>query len=198
MDDIRIRPMVAADMAAACEVLGLAFADNPNTLALAGGDRVKAERIMRSGVRVGKLGRKFTQVFVAERAGAVVAVFNAAQWPRCQLSAAEKLRTAPRMLGLLGTALPRAATAIRVMAKHDPAQPHWHLGPIGVHPDHQGRGIAKTMLTMFLGTADEQRIPAYLETDVERNVRLYQSFGFEVVDRADINGVDNRFMWRAA
>ena len=45
---------------------------------------------------------------------------------------------------------------------------------------------------------DEQGSPAYLETDVDRNVALYEKFGFKVIAHADVMGVNNRFMWRPA
>ncbi|OCF89193.1 hypothetical protein AW168_16235 [Nocardia brasiliensis] len=192
-----IRPMQRTDLAAACDVLGLAFADNPNALAVTRGDRARAARLMRAGARLGKLGRAAATVLVAERAGQVVGVLNAAPWPRCQFSAAEQLRLAPRMIVLLGTRLPRAVTAPRVMAGHDPRQPHWHIGPIGVRPDQQGQGIGRRLLTAFLAKVDAERMPAFLETDVARNVLLYQSFGFETIARARIHDVDNHFMWRA-
>ena len=51
MDGIEIRKMSSGDMAAACRILGLAFASNPNTLAIVGGDRARAERMMRTGAR---------------------------------------------------------------------------------------------------------------------------------------------------
>ena len=34
--------------------------------------------------------------------------------------------------------------------------------------------------------------------NVDRNVVLYEKFGFSVIGHADINGVNNRFMWRPA
>jgi hypothetical protein len=37
-----------------------------------------------------------------------------------------------------------------------------------------------------------------LETDVDKNVLLYERFGFRVVSQADFEGVNNRFMWREA
>jgi hypothetical protein len=52
------------------------------------------------------------------------------------------------------------------------------------------------MLASFLQMVDEQRASAYLETDVDRNVALYEKFGFKVIARPDIAGLDNRFMWR--
>ena len=75
---------------------------------------------------------------------------------------------------------------------------HWHLGPIGIHPDLQGQGVGSALLSAFLKTVDQQRSPAYLETDVDRNVVLYQTFGFSVIGHAEINSVNNRFMWRPA
>jgi hypothetical protein len=36
----------------------------------------------------------------------------------------------------------------------------------------------------------------FLETDVDRNVSLYESFGFAVTSQESIVGVNSRFMWR--
>ena len=113
-------------MDAACEVIGLAFEGNPNTLAVVGGDRSKARRLMQAAVRAGKLGRKYSHVLLAEDEGRVVGVLNAAEWPNCQLSIGGKLKAAPG------------------------------------------------------------------------NVVLYEKFGFKVVAQEEINGVNNRFMWRPA
>lgn len=180
----------------ACHVLGLAFADNPNTLVLAGGDRRRAIRIMRAAARVGKLGRPHGRTSIAALDGRIVGVLHAAEWPRCQAGVVEKVRAAPRLLRELGVGLPRALRLAGCWARHDPKETHWHLGPIGVHPEFQGRGVGGRLLTSFLARADQERSPAYLETDVERNVRLYERFGFRVVDREPVGGVLNHFMWR--
>ena len=65
-----------------------------------------------------------------------------------------------------------------------------------MHPGHQGRGIGTALLGSFLDTADEQGCPAFLETDVDNNVALYQKFGFTVIARQHIIGINTRFMWR--
>src|SRR5712671_2351658 len=67
---------------------------------------------------------------------------------------------------------------------------HWHLGPIGIHPDLQGQGVGSALLSAFLKTVDQQRSSAYLETDADRNVVLYQTFGFSVIGHAEINSVN--------
>ena len=195
---MHIRRMSPGDMDAACEVIGLAFEDNPNTLAVMRGDRSKARGMMQAAVRAAKLGRTYSHVLLAEDEGRVVGVLNAAAWPNCQLSTGEKLRAASVMIRVVGWGLPRSLRMMSVWAKHDPQEHHWHLGPIGVHPGRQGRGVGKLLLGAFLKTVDEQRLPAYLETDVDRNVVLYEKFGFTVIAQAEINGVNNRFMWRPA
>jgi ribosomal protein S18 acetylase RimI-like enzyme len=197
LNDIQIRPMLASDMDAACELIGLAFADNPNTLAVAGGNRAKARQVTQAAVRVAKLGRKYSHVLIAEDEERLVGVLNAVDWPHCQLRAAEKLKIVLAVLPAMGLALARQLKISNAWAKRDPGQPHWHLGPIAVLPEFQGSGVGKAMLASFLGMADEQSLPSYLETDVDRNVALYEKFGFRVIAREHLMGIDNRFMWRA-
>ena len=73
MDGVmHIRRMSPGDMDAACEVIGLAFEDNPNTLAVVRGDRSKARGMMQAAVRAAKLGRKYSHVLLAEDEGRVV------------------------------------------------------------------------------------------------------------------------------
>ena len=193
---MKVRRMLPADMASACEVIGKAFEDNPNTLTVAHGNRQRARLMMQATVRAAKLGRKYSHVLVAEDQKRIVGVLNAAEWPRCQLGTGEKLKVAPTMVRVAGWGLPRLLKLLGAWAQQDPQERHWHLGPIGVCPELQGRGIGKALLTSFLETVDEQGSPAYLETDVDRNVVLYEKFGFRVVAQAEINGVNNRFMWR--
>jgi len=194
--DVGIRRMTTADMDAVCEVIGLAFAENPSTLANVRGDRARARRVMQRAVRVAKFGRSWSHALVAVERGRVVGVLNAAEWPHCQLGMAEKIKSAPTMFRVMGSALPRAFTMMNKREARDPREPHWHIGPIGVRPERQGRGVGTALIQAFLTTLDEQGSPAFLETDVDRNVELYEEFGFTVTGREDIVGVDTRFMWR--
>jgi GNAT superfamily N-acetyltransferase len=96
----------------------------------------------------------------------------------------EKLRTAPAMIWVMQVELPRQLKLLSLWAKQDPHRAHWHLGPIGVDPELQGRGVGKAMLGSFLDMVDKEGSPAYLETDVEKNVPLYERFGFKVIYQA--------------
>ena len=190
--------MTRAELDVACDVIGLAFADNPSTLANVRGDRTKARSIMQRAVRVAKLDRPFGNVLIAEHQDRLIGVLNAVPWPQCQLTAGEKLKTAPAMIRIMGSALPRMLAMTSARAKHDPRHAHWHVGPVGVHPDHQGQGVGKALLTAFVAMVDQQAAAAFLETDVDRNVSLYEQFGFQVIAKAEIIGINTRFMWRDA
>jgi len=79
---------------------------------------------------------------------------------------------------------------------HEPLEQHWHLGPIGVLPIHQGSGIGSILMERFCKEVDAGLAKAYLETDLEKNVRFYKKFGFKVVSESEIFDVKNRYMLR--
>jgi ribosomal protein S18 acetylase RimI-like enzyme len=60
----------------------------------------------------------------------------------------------------------------------------------------KGRGIGTRLLETYCMQLDAVHLAAYLETETARNVRFYERFGFEVIDRADVLGSPNWFMWR--
>lgn len=68
--------------------------------------------------------------------------------------------------------------------------PHWYLYNLAVHPDYQGKGYASKLLIPMLKTLDEKRMPCYLETG-ERNVKIYQHFGFEVVEQLTFDFINS-------
>jgi len=74
-------------------------------------------------------------------------------------------------------------------AKHDPVEQHWHLGPIGVLPTHQGLGIGSILMKRFCKEVDACMAKAFLETDLDKNVLFYKKFGFKVVSESEIFGV---------
>jgi ribosomal protein S18 acetylase RimI-like enzyme len=81
-------------------------------------------------------------------------------------------------------------------ARHEPLNQHWHLGPIGVLPSYQGIGIGTMLMERFCKEVDSCMAEAFLETDVNKNVRFYEKFGFKVVSESEIFNVKNRYMLR--
>jgi len=81
-------------------------------------------------------------------------------------------------------------------AMHDLADEHWHVGPVGVEPGFQGRGVGGAIVGELCATFDREGRIGWLETDKERNVRFYSSFDFEVVETQTILGVPTWYMRR--
>lgn len=81
-------------------------------------------------------------------------------------------------------------------AIRDPKEQHWHLGPIGVLPSHRRLGVGSTLMERFCEEVDKCSAKAYLETDLDENVRFYRKFGFEVISTSNIFLVENRYMTR--
>ena len=63
---------------------------------------------------------------------------------------------------------------------------HWFLQAIGVDPQFQGRGYASKLLRPMLSRIDEEGLPCYLETLEGQNVRLYEHFGFKVLEESNV------------
>jgi ribosomal protein S18 acetylase RimI-like enzyme len=80
----------------------------------------------------------------------------------------------------------RTAQWHHAWAAHDPLEQHWHLGPIGVLPSCQGTGIGTRLMDRFCREVDACRAGAYLETDLQQNVRFYERFGFKVRCEGDV------------
>ena len=90
----------------------------------------------------------------------------------------------------------RKSVWFKEWAKHDPVEQHWHLGPIGVLSTHQGLGIGSILMERFCKEVDACMAKAYLETDLDKNVRFYEKFGFKIISESEIFGVKNRYMLR--
>jgi ribosomal protein S18 acetylase RimI-like enzyme len=81
-------------------------------------------------------------------------------------------------------------------ASQDLGDDHWHIGPVGVEPGFQDRGIGGAIMRDICATFDREERIGWLETDKERNVRFYTGLGFEVVESTTILGVPTWFMRR--
>ena len=81
-------------------------------------------------------------------------------------------------------------------ARRDPSSLHWHLGPIGVLPSHQGSGVGTRLMERFCKEVDACQAKAYLETDLDKNIRFYEKFGFKLVAESEVLGIKNLFMAR--
>jgi ribosomal protein S18 acetylase RimI-like enzyme len=58
-----------------------------------------------------------------------------------------------------------------------------YLFIIGVSTKSQGKGHGAKLLKSLNEMSDQAELPIYLETETENNVRLYEKFGFKILDQ---------------
>lgn len=104
-----------------------------------------------------------------------------------------------RLENLAGPWLDRFAALDELFEKHHPADPHWHLAFLAVHPDHQGKGLGSALMKSVHDELDAAGIPQYLEATNEENIRLYRRSGYTDLNPFDIllpDGTPFFRMWR--
>jgi GNAT superfamily N-acetyltransferase len=152
---------------------------------------------MATAFRLGMLDRQANTTLVARLDGHISGVLTMTRWPHCQFSWGEMVITAPRLFFAYHTNLFRSFQAYNMLERHDPHQPHWHIAAVGVLPALQGIGIGTRLLEACCAIVDSTGLPAYLETDLFVNTRLYGRFDFDIKEKVEVFGVTNWLMWRA-
>ena len=195
-----VRELDARDLASAVGILARGMRDNPLHIAALGTD---AEA---RGVRLIAM---FTVALPAILAkGVVLGVFDGDVLVgvagilapgRCQRSLTEKLTVLPRIFPAIGTGgFVRVGQWMGAWARHDLAEPHWHLGPVAVDRHLQGRGIGSVLMAEYCARLDRLNAVGYLETDRLANVMFYERFGFQTTGTAAVLNTPNWFMRRPA
>lgn len=68
----------------------------------------------------------------------------------------------------------------------DSAGPHWFLGVLATAPSRQRQGLGRKVVAPMLDATDRCRLPTYLETASERNVRFYRQLGFTATAEVEL------------
>ncbi len=137
-----------------------------------------------------------TKCFTARLDGVIVGVMCYTTSEKCQMNPLQMIKSLPKFIGVFGKHLFPVLKWRMNWAKHDCQMKHIHFGPLAVHPDFQGKGIGKALLTKFCDFLEITDQIAYLETDKEENVGLYEKFGFKTVETDTLFGNPNWFMVR--
>jgi len=74
--------------------------------------------------------------------------------------------------------------------KHHMPGPHILLETLAVRPELQGKGFGSELLRHALARADAEQLPLYLDTFTLNSVEMYRHFGFDVIEKGQISGMD--------
>ncbi len=189
MKDIHISLMEINDIQESARVLSVAMVDNPLHEAIFRGkgekERLEIEKMFNN---------LFIQlpgvVFLAREKNNIIGVM------RMKSCRGSKAKDAPKNSEDKNSVDWRKSVWQAEWARRDPTEQHWHLGPIGVLPIHQGSGIGSLLMERFCMEVDACSAKAYLETEGEKNKRFYKKFGFDVIFTSTVLNIENLYMER--
>ena len=175
MKELNIRELRRDELKSAAQLLGRGMCDNPAN--------VRAFVIHDTELRRRALTRFFVPVLHglyhrglilgAFREDSLVGVCGMARPRLCQPTPLEKLKLLPSLVfgNPIGAPL-RVWRWAGEWARRDPAEQHWHLGPVAVDSHLQGQGVGGAMLAYFCGQTDNYAELSYLEIRQVRERRL--------------------------
>ena len=189
MDSLKLSFMEKSDIQGSANVLSVAMVDNPLHVAVFRGKGEKQRMEIKKMFR-GLLIELPGIVFLAKQNHNTIGVMR---MKSCQ---GRKVADVPKDAIDESDIGWRKSVWHAEWGRHNPLEQHWHLGPIGVLPSHQGSGVGSMLMERFCREVDACSAKAYLETEGDKNVRFYEKFGFIVVRESEIFMVKNRYMLR--
>lgn len=95
---------------------------------------------------------------------------------------------------LPGDVIERLTDFLSVWQNNELVEPHWHFGPVAVHPDCQRQGVARLLVNDFCDNEAVRGSTAFLETDEPGNVEFFSGLGFTSTHTVEIHNVTTWFM----
>lgn len=197
MDDLKIIPLDPDHLEQAAMVLARAFVTNPLHRAVFKGDGPKQLKQNHASftITISRLSGDFSAALDGRE---IVGVMRSIRSPGCRPTFKQRAKMTPFLMLFLGPTCLRLGEWLSTWAKHDPDEPHRHLGPLGVLPERQGEGIGNRLMQTFIQHLDTGGEAGYLETDRLENIRFYEKFGFAVREEVPVFGLPTWLMWRPA
>ena len=189
MNNIEISFMEHNDIKESAEVLSTAMLNNPMHIAVFEGNG-ENERLEIKRMFLELFKKRPGIVFIAKEGKKIIGVM------RMNSCVGKKTKELPKKANDRKETNLRKSAWLAEWAERDLEEQHWHLGPIGVLPSHRRMGVGSAFMARFCKEVDRCAAIAYLETDLDENVRFYQKFGFQVISTSDIHQVENRYMIR--
>jgi len=193
-----IRALVSAELSVAVGLLAQGMLDNPLHVVAFGADAGRRLRRLR--------GFLAPMLAYVDSHGTVLGAFSGSTLIGAMgMLAPGQCRPGWRQRWRIGLGIVRGNPPLGVLRIHrwlsswlrqDPAEPHWHLGPLAVLPGWRRQGVGRALMERCCERLDREGTSAWLETDLAINVEFYRSLGFVVAHEQTVLGVTNWFMRR--
>lgn len=190
-------PVAPGEHARAGGVLGRAFHDDPQWVALVPDPAIRRAKLPAMFGAVSRLvvaaggraertaGFGAVALWLAPGRDIGTRAFVRSRFASLRLMTAIPLRDSRRMMAMLGDFDRRRK---RLMP-----EPHWYLVALGTDPAHQRQGHGSQLVRNGLLRADRDGVPVYLEAETEINAPYYERLGFETLEDVVIEAIDLRF-----
>jgi len=83
---------------------------------------------------------------------------------------------------------------LMAMKEHDLQTPHSHVGPFGVLPEYQGKGVGSMLIEDYFSRLGG--VPSYLETFTSPNAHFYVKRGYRLVASDTVLGMKGYWLLR--
>ncbi|MGD1913972.1 MAG: GNAT family N-acetyltransferase [Rivularia sp. (in: cyanobacteria)] len=95
-------------------------------------------------------------------------------------------------------ALMRMEGYLNLKKANKPNQPHFYINILAVHPQSQKKGIGSALLSQVHQISEEnsESRGVALDTQIQSNVDYYQHFNYGISSTAELENVQNWFMFR--
>lgn len=184
--------------AAAAVVLADAMRDNPLHVRAFGADPARRrQRLWRFLDPVVRHVQSHGTLLGAYAQGELIGVLGMMRPGSCRPARLAALRLAGRVV----TSNPpfgawRVARWLAAWARNDPAESHWHIGPLAVVAANRRQGVGRRLMMHCCRQLDSLAATAWLETDLAINASFYETLGFATIRCEPVLGVPNWFMRR--
>ncbi|WP_370086430.1 hypothetical protein [Ekhidna sp.] len=158
-------------------ILTQSFRTNPSALWVIRQDNKVQDRLRALIEYAVKTGLENDGVFLSDDESAAAICFQ--EPARTSLSSYwNQLQLIRKAIGF--ARVPQVLKREAYLKKHRPAPPYLNFWFLGVDPDRKGSGGVHDLKQGIFRLSEEKNLPILLETSVERNMRVYERFGFHV------------------
>ncbi len=185
VDPRRVRVATSADRKVVARILTAAFYDDPLmrwVFPHANRRKGALKRIFE--MEAGNFLKRGMVLLTENEQAAATWLPPGAKEPFCPLTV---LRSFPTWFLAAGPlrSLQAVRSFVATERKH-PKEPHYYLGSVGVAPEIQGQGFGSALLAEMMPRIDAEGAPSYLLSSNDRNVPLYERFGYQVIEEMRI------------
>jgi ribosomal protein S18 acetylase RimI-like enzyme len=177
--------LTSKDFSQACDILGQAFRDDPIWVEILKEEPEKFSIVFELPIRYCL---KYGKVYGFSPSLEGIAAWlpsNRVKMNIFRLIWSGAFSSAMRLGSKIGKRIQEVFQLIAEDRKANLKGPYVYLYVIGVVPKHQGKGIGTHLIDNMLLHLSPN-IPIYLETETERNVRLYERLGFKILKQITI------------